>query len=63
MKYNLIYNTKSLITSDFNQDLFLDWLKKNIQTVAFDECIQKEKYGIEITVTMRIIENEEEVTK
>lgn len=52
-----IYEQSRVITSPFNEKIFLKGLKSELASKIFKELINEEKHGIKITVTMDVIED------
>lgn len=55
-----ILNQTHIVTSPFNEKLFITALKAELSDVIFKELINKEKEAIKLTITMEIIESENE---
>ena len=58
-----IYNQTTKVTSKFNEEMFIEGLNKQLGSEIFKHLIQNEKDGIEITVTMNVVEMPDMVEK
>lgn len=56
-----LFKQENIVTSPFNQEMMLEGFKKQLSSDVLNELIIGEKYGLRITLTIDLIETQDEL--